>query len=445
MKHIENCVEALKSMFSKNDKILLAVSGGIDSMVMLDIFSKIYPIEQLAIAHCNFSLRAEDSIKDMNLVEKRAKEYNIKLNNIIFDTYKEIEQRGVTLQETARELRYEWFEQLSEESGYTKIATAHNKNDNVETFFVNCVRGTGIRGLTGIPIKNGIIVRPVISLTRSDIVAYAARNKVAYRDDKSNSTTKYLRNSIRHEVIPILEQRNSNFVAIMDSNIDKIRQSVDFINYFVNDFSSKYLIRELDVISLNMKHIATYPIAEYLLFEVLSEFGFSKMISDSMLNSYHNKLSGREFHSKTNKAYLNRGVLEIFEQKETCLIENISIPKQEGRYMVGEMTLILKVEDYNDRVNLKTASNVAIFDYDSVGTEMVVRGWQNGDWFVPFGMNNKKQLSDLFIDSKVSIYQKKQIPIICSEENIIWVVGLRTDNRYRVSEKTAKILICEYI
>ena len=445
MKYIYKCKETIKTMFTPNDKILLAVSGGIDSMVMLDIFHNLYPTEQLAIAHCNFSLRGKDSIKDMEEVIERAAHYNIKLHHIIFDTNKEIIERGITLQETARELRYEWFGQLSEEFGYTKIATAHNKNDNVETFFVNCVRGTGIRGLTGIPISNGLVVRPVLSLTRSDIEQYANRNNVCFRNDKSNSTTKYLRNYIRHEIIPVLKEKSPNFVSVMNSNIEKVRQSVEFINYFVNELSDKYLIKNKDCISLEISKINNYPMGEYLLFEILSKFGFTRSASDSILKSYTNNLSGREFYSKTNKAYLNRGVLEIFTQNDIDIENNIIIPKEDGDYNIGTKTLSLRIVEYTPDIDLKTPKNIAIFDYEKLDDEITIRKWQNGDWFIPFGMSNRKQLSDLFIDSKVSISQKKQIPLMCSGDDIVWVVGLRFDNRYKVSEQTTKILICEYI
>lgn len=438
---LEKMMTEIDKLVSENDKILLAVSGGIDSMVMMDFFRKQFPKDRLAVAHCNFSLRGDDSIKDMELVEQMAFKNELHFHKIIFDTETEMHLRRKGLQETARELRYEWFEQLTKEYCYAKIATAHNTNDNIETFFVNCVRGTGIRGLAGIPVVNNKIIRPFINITRDDIVKYASRNRLSYREDKSNASTKYLRNSIRHRIIPEMIERNEHFISMMNDNIFRVKESVEFIDFMIDAFASKYVVTDenidkIDISKINPKYVS------YILYEIMRKYGFAKVVTNSILINI-SASSGNTFQSKTHIAYINRGFIEIKKNDLDIYEGAFSFSKDANAVELESGILHFKLVDNID-IDLKCEPNIAMLDYDKLGAKLTVRQWHYGDYFYPFGMSNKKALSDFFIDKKISVSQKKQIPVLCNDSDIVWILGLRSDNRYRVTNETVKVLICCY-
>lgn len=438
-----NILANLKQLIEVEDKVLLAVSGGIDSMVMLDLFAKQFPKYKIGIAHCNFSLRGEDSLKDMLLVEKIAKQYGIELHKIIFDTNKEMELRGKNLQETARELRYEWFDKICKEYGFEKIATAHNKNDNIETFFVNCVRGTGIRGLTAIPVVNGKIIRPVIELTRDEIVKYAQQNNIEFRDDKSNATTKYLRNALRHNIIPQLIEKNDNFIEVMSDNIERIKQSVAFLDYSIKKIENEVMEVRNSTTYIDMNKLSQQSQNQYVLYEILHKMGFSKVITESIYNCFKKQISGKTFNSKSHTAYLNRSTIEVVEQvtKSFC----IDVLKDSAEWIINKNTFTQNVVPYTSDINLKSDKYTAFLDYDKLEQTLQIRNWKHGDSFYPFGMKQSKQLSDFFIDNKISISKKNSYPIVCSGDDIIWVAGLRIDNRYAVNQNTKRVLISKLL
>ncbi len=425
-------------IFNSSDKILLAVSGGVDSMTMLDFFAKNMSKDNFAVAHCNFSLRGEDSISDMHIVEDICQKQGITLHKIVFDTYSEIKKRAKTLQEVARELRYDWFEELAQKYSYTKIATAHNANDNIETVFVNCVRGTGVRGYTGIPLVNGKIIRPLLSYTREEILDYAKANGVVWREDKSNATVKYLRNSIRHELMPVLSSRNDNFLEVMQNNIQKVSESVCFLDFCISKYSEKYVSQS----NIDLVGLMNEEFSNYILFEIMQKWDFSRSVTDSICISYKNGETGKYFISRTNKALLDRGTLIISTHCDTTF--DIDFSKNQKYIDFGIGKIFFEISPYNLDTELKTPKHKAIFDYDKLAENLKIRTWHTGDEFQPFGMLGKKLLSDLFIDLKLSRNEKNSTPILCNNSDIIWVVGHRTDKRYSVDKNTKNLLVCEY-
>lgn len=438
---MNSVLDMVKSQFDDNEKILLAVSGGVDSMVMLDIFVNVFPTDRLAVAHCNFSLRGEDSISDMNIVERITAKYNVKLYKVVFDTYSEMAGRGKSLQETARELRYEWFDSLCVENEFSRIATAHNANDTVETFFVNCFRGTGVRGLTGIPPVNNNIIRPIMNMSREQILQYAVDNEVEYREDKSNASIKYLRNDIRHSVIPLFMKRNDKFITTMNQNIDRVRESVDFIDYIISDMLSQSCENIDGMISFDPSNILGHKMEGYIMYEMFARYGFSRTSTDGILSSIKKGASGRIFESKTHIAYINRGKVELVELVYEVKNDIVHFTKETRNIESGFCNLLIYDTTDCSSVNTSGGADYAYFDYDKLSENLSLRNWQQGDWFYPFGMNHKKYLSDFFIDKKISVPQKHHIPILCSGSDIIWVVGMRSDNRYRVTPKTERVLI----
>lgn len=427
-----------ESIIASHDKILLGVSGGIDSMVMFDILYRLK--YDISIAHCNFSLRGEDSIKDMELVERVAKSRGVTIHKIIFDTEKQMLLRGLSLQQTARELRYEWFQSLVEDYGFNRVAIAHNQDDNIETFFINMVRGTGIRGLLGIPVTNKHIVRPLMSLSRNDIIKYAKQYEVEYRDDKSNATTKYLRNKIRHEIVPRFRECSDNFDMTMIENMNKLSDSVGFIDSMIEQISLKSIYTYDEHIDIDLDLIGSYTYANYILFEMLRKWDFSFDTAQTILKSYSQNFSGKWFYSKSYKALLNRNMLSVYIIDFEIVSNELMFSKTSNKVTFNDREFILEIKSINDIYSIKTDGNCAVLDFDKLNETLLIRYWKSGDEFIPFGMKGRKKLSDFFVDNKLSLVQKDYTPIIFSGDNVVWVAGMRIDDRFKVDKATKNVL-----
>ncbi len=430
------------TLFDSNDRILLAVSGGVDSMVMFNLFYQLDRCDSIAVAHCNFSLRGEESDEDSLLVEQFAHKLGVKLHYIKFDTIQQMKLRGLTMQECARELRYEWFEELCSEYNYTKIATAHNLNDSVETFFINSTRGCGARGLTGISRINQNIIRPLGDCTREQIEHYAHTRQVPYRDDRSNFSDKYLRNDIRHNIIPVMIRRNDNYLRTMQRNMKNISEMVDFIDLTIDSIAQKHLISEGEVSILNIEEISHYPMSQYILYETLTRWGFSREVSNSILSSYKDGGSGKQYISNSSyTASINRGKLEI---GKPIVLPQQQFKKADSQVEWGSWHIEMRTEQYDGSRELRVPPDQAIFDYDKLSEQLTIRPWINTDSFQPFGMKGSKLVSDLMIDKKLSLFQKQSTPILVDDsQRIVWVVGLRTAAQFSVSDSTKRVLICK--
>ena len=428
---------AEKSLFSATDKIIATVSGGIDSVVMLDLIVK--SGYKTVVAHCNFNLRGDESDGDERFVRELARKYGVEFYSESFDTKQYAENKGISIQMAARELRYEWFERLRVSLDYDFTATAHNKNDVAETIIFNLTRGTGLAGLGGIPAKSGRVVRPLLFASRNEIIRYAEENKLQYREDSSNKSVKYKRNFIRHKVLPVLQTLNPSVVNTLYEEADYFAELHRLNQFFVKEFLTKN-IEEKDNGSVCISKEALSRMAgqEIVLFEWLKEYGYNRDVCKDVIKS---ETGSRFFSGSSYVLFVGRN--EYCLQKESNETYKEFIWERPDE-LPKDLPFILKTEMFTDFSNIKFKrdGNVAYFDYDKLKFPLKFRKWKYGDYFYPFGGKGKKKLSDFFVDNKIDSSEKDKIFLLVdSEGKIIWIVGYRIDDRMRLSEKTEKIFV----
>lgn len=420
-------------LVDQGDRVLLAVSGGRDSMLMLWLFHELgYAIE---IAHCNFKLRGEASEEDENLVRKFASDFTIPIHVKSFDTEAYAMEHKVSIQMAARELRYAWFEELRVSRACACIAVAQHKNDHVETVLWNLVRGTGLRGLSGIKKKRDRIIRPLLFLDANTVAGLVKQYNIPYRDDMSNFSTKYSRNKIRLDVVPEFEKMNPDFIGVMEDNIQRFQESVAVLDDFVTELRSDlFKSKEDDYWLIEKESIQNRKIGLiYLLFE---PFGFSKSTLQSMMNSINGE-PGRIFESEGYTLLCDR--TQLILRKKILQFEEVFIPDV-AKAVVPWASVFLESSIGND-CSIDRNSAVAKLDWELLVFPLKVRAWEEGDVFRPLGMKGKKKISDLFIQLKVNLFDKKTIPIVVNGNgDIIWVAGFQIDDRYKITQKTKKVL-----
>ncbi|HEX8561627.1 MAG TPA: tRNA lysidine(34) synthetase TilS [Flavobacterium sp.] len=417
--------------YLKEAQLLLAASGGMDSMVLLDALKKFgYTI---SIAHCNFQLRGAESFADQKFVEKYALEHNIPIYTTIFDTEGFAADYKLSTQVAARELRYNWFYELTEEHGFDFILTAHHADDNLETFLINLSRGTGIGGLTGIPHHNDKIVRPLMPFTRSEIELYAKENGVEWREDSSNASEKYLRNKIRHELVPVLKELNPEFLTTFQKTQDYLRQTQSMADDAAIMVYQQVAQSANDEIHYNLKQLKKLPNYRSYLYHWLREFGFTAWndVYDLCENS-----SGKQVFAPQYKLLKNRGFLILSPLPENSPDFEYFITEQQHEVDFPVKLSLTKADALSD------ASNKIIFaDADKLRFPLQLRKWREGDVFFPLGMGGKsKKISKLFKDEKLSLNEKERVWLLCSDNKIVWVTGIRADERFKVEPTTTNIL-----
>ncbi len=423
---------------TKQDKILLTVSGGVDSMVMLDLFVK--GGYNVGIAHCNFQLRGAESDEDEVLVSDVAANLGVEIYNKRFDTAAEVDSTGDSMEMVARRQRYEWFEELSREHGYNHIAVAHHIDDSIETFFINIFRGTGLKGLTGITTQRGQIIRPMMFAQRKDILEYAVSKKIPFREDSSNKSTKYLRNKIRLGLIPRIKEINPKFSSLMRQNISRLINAQRFINGTIKKIGAEIMTCNDGIYSLNIEHIDPTLPREFVIYELLnSNFGFKGDVVDSLIASIQSDSSGRRFYSKEYVAYTNRGEILITKITENDLCEVI-VEKEMMRTYCGNSVLFYEHLDIGLLETLSTPAKVALIDADKLTYPLTIRRWREGDQFTPLGMSGRKKLSDFLIDEKVSQPEKDRQFVLVSDNKIVWVIGRRVSEKFKVDNDSENIL-----
>lgn len=429
---------AENELFTHDDKLLLTVSGGVDSMVMMALTAAAG--YRFGVAHCNFQLRGNESEEDEVLVENEARRYGVEFYNKRFDTVGEMERTGESMEMAARRLRYAWFKELCEEHGYTSIVIAHHGNDSIETFFINLLRGTGLRGLTGISTQVGHIVRPMMFATRKIIHDYAVAHRIPYREDSSNRSTKYLRNKVRLGVVPMFKDIKPQFTNIMRRNIARLSQAQDFITSAIDIVKGEAMERSGDMHTLWVDRIRPTLPRHYVIYEILSsEFGFKGDVVDALCRALDAELSGRRFYSREWVAVTDRGrvVVSPIADDDDC---EVIVEKGAIRSYAGGAALYYEYCDIDFIDSLDQGDNVALLDADKLKFPLRLRRWQDGDWFVPFGMSGRKKLSDFLIDKKVSLAEKRRQFVLMSGDDIVWVVGRRLDDRYAITRKTENVL-----
>lgn len=420
------------SLCTKSDRILLAISGGIDSMVMLELFHR--GQFQIAVAHANFQLRGNESELDQKLVEDGCKKYSIPFYSKRFSTQEFALQNSLSIQMAARELRYTWFNELLDQTGYDFIATAHHLNDSIETALLNFVRGSGLEGWDGISIKNGKIIRPLLFVKRDEIETFANENKMVWREDRSNSSDDYQRNFIRHHVIPQLKEMNPSLENSFADAIEKISSSNELSHSAIRSFRKEFESKKDDQVLLSKKGIHTVLHREGLLWNLIKGYGFNFDQCKQIINAFTGQ-SGKQFHSKKFQLIVDRKQLIISKIKTE--IEQVRIEKDQKLVQFGENILEISVVDSFELIKNQS---VAFVDGGILEFPLVWRDWKAGDAFHPLGMNHSKKISDFLIDNKISLADKSLVTVVESAGEIVWVVGLRISERFKVTDQTKMIL-----
>lgn len=395
-----------------NKKLILALSGGIDSMILSDLL--LQAKADFVLAHCNFHLRGEESNGDEQFVRDYAAKHGLTLYVKHFETEAYAKDHGISVEMAARDLRYAWFEDLRQKLGYDYIAVAHHADDQLETFFINLLRGAGIRGLKGMQTVNGHIIRPLLDIPRTEIRQYAEEHHLQWREDHTNAETLFLRNKIRHELLPVIDNISKEGRASILKSISHLA-------------SENELYRELVKEKLSTANCQLLTANCQLLFEWLRDYGFNTDQVHFIYDALKNGQPGTSFFSPTHRVTVERDGLEltpICQQNETPLaLSYEQIPNDDGFVM-------------------DTSAKVAQLDYDKLTFPLQLRRWQTGDRFHPLGMKGSKLLSDFFVDQKMTTRQKEECYVlVTADDTIVWVVGRRIDDRYKVTDKTKTILI----
>lgn len=412
-------------------RLLLATSGGLDSMIMVDLFHKLS--FDMAMAHCNFQLRGIESFEDQNFVQNYADANEIDVFTTQFDTTTFAKDFKLSIQVAARELRYSWFYELLETKKYDYILTAHHADDNLETFIINLIRGTGLEGLTGIPAQNGNIIRPLLIFSRQEIEQYAKENNIEWREDSSNTSDKYLRNKIRHNVVPVLKELNPDFLSSFLKTqvfLHESKTMAEDASILVYQQVAEEKGEEIHFDLIKLKKLPNY---KAYLYEWLNEFKFSAWED---IYDLVDGQSGKQVFSEGFRLLKDRDYLILCPINNEDEIEEYYIFKDQKEVKIPLNLSFSKVAD------ISTISNTTIFvDEDKLWFPLVLRRWKYGDKFQPSGMEGKsKKVSKFFKDNKLSLIEKENSWILCSENQIVWIVGFRQDERFKIGNRTKKIL-----
>jgi len=421
VKKVKEFIEK-EDLFSKLHKILVALSGGADSVALTRILITLgYHCEA---AHCNFELRGEESDRDEDFVRNFCRSLNIKCHSIHFETRRYAAQQSISIEMAARELRYNWFSKICEESDCQVVAVAHHKDDSVETMLLNLIRGTGINGLLGIRSKNGNVVRPLLCASRQEVVEYLHRMNQTYVTDSTNLEDEYTRNKIRLNLLPLMEEINPS-----------VKDGLVKTASYLNDISKVYqqAIKEsIDRIfitpekEISIEKLMNEPAPQALLFEVLSPLGFNSTQVEEVYGSLNGQ-PGKRFISSQ---------WQVVKDRELLLIEKVKTANDKPQIIFEEVLLTKEFVIPKDK-------NTACFDANKFKGVISIRKWEKGDYFIPFGMKGKKLVSDFMTDSKFSLLKKEQQWVLSCNDQIAWLIGERTDNRFRIDDSTQKVIIAK--
>lgn len=423
-------------LFRKNERVLAAVSGGIDSMVLADLLLESGSLA--GIAHCNFTLRGSESDGDEEMVKKFSIKNKIPFHSVRFDTKKYAGQRGISIEMAARELRYDWFEKIRTEKGYDLIAVAHNMNDNAETLLLNLIRGTGIAGLAGMKPKAGRIIRPLLFSTRQSIEGYAKTRRIKFRTDSTNAETRYKRNKIRHELIPIMQELNPSVLTTLHETALRLGGINEIVAPVITEIKKSFLEEKERQIHVNIRNMQPYWNNSVIMFEVFRQFGITGALLKDLQNVATGRTGGRLF-TETHKFLRDRDKI-IISEKETDEVVQYNF-KSSGEITKCPHISFSRIINSGKGLKIDKSKEMAYLDLKKVAFPITIRKWQTGDYFYPFGMSGRKKISDYFIDRKMTRFQKDKAMVLETDGKIAWIIGERIDNRFRVTEATEKVLI----
>ena len=435
LKKVELYIEKNKLLFHKKGEVLVGVSGGRDSVALLDILIKLG--YRCTVAHCNFHLRGEESDRDEKFVQQLSFNLNIPYYSVDFDTVNYAKQKNISIEMAARELRYSWFTSLAEKINAQAIAIAHHADDNVETLLMHLVRGTGLKGLTGISPKNGLIVRPLLCCSRNEINEYIKNNNLSFIEDSTNQSVDFQRNKIRLQVIPLLEEINPSVKKVLSESIERFSEINTFYENAIEKIKKQLLTVDNDQLKINIDLLCKQASPKTILFEILHPYGFNESIVQDIEKHLHDE-SGKIFYSPTHY---------LIKDRKYLIISN-KIKKNETTFFITEndseisFPIQLSITRKKKEKNFVISKDNRIIQIDAslIQYPLTLRRWTNGDTFFPFGMNRQKKLSDFFIDQKLNLKQKAETWLLLSQNQIVWVVGLRLDNRFKITESTQEVL-----
>ena len=448
-------------LFTKEDKLLVAVSGGVDSMWLVHLMKLCG--YNFSIAHCNYKLRGEESDGDEHFVRSYAAQIGVQYHIKRFDTTEYAQKKKISIQEAARDLRYEWFEYLRQKFDYQWIITAHHASDSVETMLFNFSRGSGLRGLKGIQPKNGFIVRPLLFTTKQEIVEAAQKENIVFREDSSNTSYKYTRNFIRQQIVPLYQHINPEFEKTAIDNLKYLSEANALLHYFIQQIK-KEVVQTIDnqlfVHRINKNKLSAYPSVSTLLFEILKDYNFNSNQAEQILYEKEGSTKvGTKFYSATHILLIERDyyVVKPLHNKSSESLATKSGIFQDGVVILGIDSEVKEIEFNHSKLLLNQYcindfeivkdKNIAQLDADTLHFPLKLRHWHQGDFFKPFGMKGRRQkLSDFFNQNKISAFDKEKIWILeTAKGEICWIVGYRIDERFRMTEGSVRCLKIELI
>lgn len=423
-------------LLDPEDRVIVGFSGGMDSVTLLDVLLSLG--YHCVAAHCNFHLRGEESERDAAFVKQWCEHIGVEMVSVDFDTYRYATTHKISIEMAARELRYEWFEEIRKQHRANVIAVAHHRDDLVETVLLNLIRGTGIRGLTGISPKNNSIVRPLLCVSRDEIEAYVDERKLPFIFDSSNSDDVFVRNFLRLNIMPLLEKINPSVKNAMYRTARHIGEAKKIYDYYVETQKKAIFVdNQIDIEKLK----ATLSPA-VMLFEILSPLGFNASVIED-ISQRLDSTPGKVFYSDNYR---------LIKDRSKLILDKIADKKlQQEEYTIDKVSqeitepIRLKISFLSGYTTINKDPRFLYADADKLSFPLTLRKWQSGDWFVPFGMKGRKKLSDFFTDRKFSLADKENAWVLSSGENIVWIVGERPDERFKVTESTENVMVVEFI
>ena len=419
--------------------VIVGFSGGGDSVSLLFILNRLG--YNCIAAHCNFHLRGNESDSDEEFCRKFTEEHQIIFEKVDFDTKSHAAEQHISIEMAARELRYDWFETIRKKYDAQAIAVAHHRDDSNETMLLNLMRGTGIRGLCGIRKKNGFIIRPLLCTGKNDLVQFLKENDLLFTTDSSNLSDDYTRNFIRLRLLPLMIEINPSIGSALARTAEHLSDTENIYLHTIEE-AKKTLLQKTDdnEFRILINDIIKQPAPKTILYELILPFGFTREISDDIFLSLKNE-SGKIFNAPYSffKLLKDRDYLIIYKKQEKHSIEN----KNTGSKEIKAVLAFRKVE-IDESFVIDKSPYIATFDNDKIKYPLELRKWKQGDWFIPFGMSGRKKLSDFFSDNKFSILEKEKTWLLCCGDDIIWIIGWRTDNRYRIDNNSKNALIVNF-